>query len=113
MENTRQQKIARLVQKDVADIMRSNTKGLLKGAMITITKVVISRDLSSAKIYMSIFGTPQKQELIKDINAHKGEVRYHLAQRIRHQLRVVPELFFYEDDSLDYIDNIERLLNEK
>ncbi|PLW97546.1 MAG: 30S ribosome-binding factor RbfA [Marinilabiliales bacterium] len=113
MENTRQQKIARLIQKDVADIIREDVKGFIKNTMITVTKVVVTRDLASAKIYLSIFATEEKTEVVKILNKHKGEIRYLLAQRVRHQLRVVPELIFFEDDSLDYIENIDRLLNDE
>ena len=113
MENTRQQKIARLIQKDVAEILRLDVKGIIKGAMITVTKVVVSRDLSTAKIYLSIFAAEDKKEVVKGLNKHVREIRYNLGQRVRYQLRVIPELYFYEDDSLDYIDNIDRLLNEE
>ncbi len=113
MENTRQQKIARLIQKDLAEIIRLDAKSIVKSGMITVTKVVVSRDLSTARIYLSIFASKDKTETLKNLNKHVGEIRYTLAQRVRHQLRVVPELYFYEDDSLDYIENIDRLLNEE
>lgn len=112
MENTRQQKIERLIQKDIADIIRLDSKNIARNTMITVTKVVVSRDLSTAKIYLSIFAADDNKEVIKNINKRVGEIRYTLAQRVRHQLRVVPELTFFEDDSLDYIENIENLLNE-
>ncbi|PID94338.1 MAG: ribosome-binding factor A [Bacteroidetes bacterium] len=113
MENTRQQKIARLIQKEMANILREDAKGYTIDSMVTVTKVAVSRDFSSAKIYLSIFATLEKEEVIKNLNKHKREIRYALGQRVKRQLRAVPEILFFEDDSLDYVDNINRLLNPK
>ena len=80
--------------------------------MITVTKVAVSKDLGVAKVYLSLFSTESKELLIEDIREHAREIRFKLGQQIGKQVRVVPELHFYEDDSLDYIDNINRLLDE-
>ena len=78
--------------------------------MITVTTVRVSPDLSNAKIYLSLFPVEDKKEFIDYINSLEGQIRFDLGKRIRHQLRKVPELSFFVDDSLDYIDNIDNLL---
>ena len=78
--------------------------------MITVTKVHVTRDLAISRVYLSIFGTEEKEALLEKIRDHKNEIKYKLGNRIRNQLRAVPDLEFYQDDSLDYIENIDRLL---
>lgn len=112
MESKRQQKISKLLQKDLGEIIQQDLKHVTRGSMVTVTKVHVTPDLSSAKIYLSLFATPDSAALLKSIQRHSSEVRGKLGNRIRHQLRVVPELHFYLDDSLDYIENIENLLDE-
>ena len=80
------------------------------GNMITVTKVHISPDLFLAKVYLSLFGKNEKQELLEHIKAHKKEIRLKLGNRIHNQVRSIPELDFIIDDSLDYIENIDKLL---
>ena len=113
MESKRQQRISRLLQKDLGEIFQHETRSLTGGAMITVTKVQVTRDLALSRVYLSLFGTEDKQALLEKIREHKNEIKYKLGNRIRNQLRAVPELEFYEDDSLDYIDNINKLLDEK
>lgn len=110
MESNRQLKLARQVQKDIGEIFEQELRGVFAGALITVTKVSVTRDLSIARIYLSLFGVKDKKELLEKIRVHKSEMRYHLGNKIRKQVRIVPELEFFEDDSLDYIENIERLL---
>ena len=110
MESKRQQRISRLLQKDLGEIFQHEVRNVSKGAMITVTKVNVTSDLAISRVYLSIFGTEDKLALLEKIRDHKNEIKYKLGNRIRHQLRVVPDLEFYEDDSLDYIDNIDRLL---
>jgi len=112
MESKRQQRIAKLLQKDLGEIIQTDLRHVTHGSMVTVTKVHITPDLATAKIYLSLFATSNKKDLLKDIMKHAGEIRGKLGHRIRHQLRVVPELHFFEDDSLDYIENIENLLHE-
>lgn len=112
MESKRQQKISRLLQKDISEILQKESFSLTKGAMVTVTKVLVTRDLSLARIYLSIFAAKDKQEVIRNINDQKKELRFRLGTKVRDQLRKVPELEFFEDDSLDYIENIENLLKE-
>lgn len=110
MSSTRQNKIERLLQRDLGDIFQKGTNTLFKGKMITVTTVRVSPDLSNAKIYLSLFPVQDKNEFIDYINSLEGQIRFDLGKRIRHQLRKVPELSFFVDDSLDYIENIDSLL---
>ncbi len=111
MESKRQQKISRLLQKDLGEILRIFGSEQLRGYMITVTKVNISPDMSLARVYLSLFGPTDKAEAFKSINQHKKEIRHQLGVRVKGQLRIIPELDFYIDDSLDYIENIDKLLN--
>lgn len=113
MESKRQQRIQKLLQKDLGIIFQQDFSMIIKNAMITVTKVNITPDLGLAKVYLSIFATTGKEEVLKVIRKHTSEIRGKLGNRIRHQLRQVPELHFYEDDSLDYIERIDDLLNEE
>ncbi len=110
MSSTRQNKIERLLQKDLGDIFQKGTNTLFKGKMITVTTVRVSPDLSSARVYLSLFPVKDKKEFIEYINSVEGQIRFDLGKRIRHQLRKVPGLKFFVDDSLDYIENIDNLL---
>ncbi len=112
MESTRQKKISRLLQKEVAEILRKKTITLAPGKMITVTTARVSPDLGTAKIYLSIFPSADNEKVLESISNAKGSIRNELGKLVRNQLRVVPELIFYLDDSLDYIDNIESLLSE-
>jgi ribosome-binding factor A len=112
MESTRQQKIARLIQRDLSEMFQRKARDLFPGNMITVTKVHISPDLSYARSYLSLFGKIEKNELLKQINMRKKEIRRELGNRIHNQVRIIPELEFFIDDSLDYIENIENLLKD-
>ena len=110
MESTRQLKISRLIQKDLGVIFQKESRNLFDGSLITVTKVQVSKDLSVAKIFLSLFMTADKPALLEKIRHQGREVRHMLAQRVHQQLRVMPELHFFLDDSLDYIENIDHLL---
>ena len=110
MESKRQQKISRLLQRDLGDIFQREAGFFTGHVMVTVTKVHVTRDLSISRIYLSIFGTEDKKGVMEKIRLHKNEIKYKLGNRVRNQLRSVPDLEFYEDDSLDYIENIENLL---
>ena len=112
METTRQAKIARLIQKELSEIFRLQT-AKTHGVLVSVSAVRVSPDLSIAKVYLSIFPTDKSQELLESITASAKTCRYELAQRVRFQLRKFPELNFYIDDSLDYIENIDNLLKPK
>ncbi len=114
METQRQRKIAGIIQQDIAEILqRAATDGGLQGTLISISKVTITTDLSIAKVYVSIFPSTKAPELLKGIKSNEPLIRHELAQRTKNQLRRVPELNFYLDDSLDYIENIEESLKGK
>jgi len=106
-----QKKIAGVIQKDIVDILqRAAIDGGLKGTLISASKVVVTTDLSIAKVYLSIFPTKNAQELLEGIQSNQPLIKHELSQRTRNQLRRVPELLFFLDDSLDYIENIEKSL---
>jgi len=111
MESNRQKKIAGLLQQDLVDVLqRAASSGGLSGVIISVTKVTVTVDLSIAKVYLSIFPTKSSQTLLDGIRSNTPLIRHELAQRTRHQLRRMPSLEFFIDDSLDYIDGIERSL---
>ena len=110
METTRQAKIARLLQKELSEILRLQT-AKTHGTLVSVSAVRISPDLSIAKAYLSIFPSAKAQEILDNINRSAKTIRYELGQRVRLQLRKIPELAFYLDDSLDYIENIDNLLH--
>lgn len=109
-ESTRQKKVARLIQKEVADIFLRKGVEFAPGKLISITKVRVSPDLSYAKIYISIFPSTNHDEILKSIQEHSHKIRFELGHKVRTQLRIVPELAFFIDDSLDYIEKIDKLL---
>lgn len=113
MENTRQQKIAKQIQKDVAEIFQKEGAGIVRGSLVTVTAVRMSPDLGYAKIYVSIFPFEQSEATMKAIEHNNWFLRRALGQRIRNQLRSVPELQFFLDDSLEYIEHIEQALKNE
>ena len=111
MEGTRLQKIERLLQKELGDIFQKQTQAM-HGVLVSVSMVRVSPDLSVAKAYLSIFPSAKGEELLKAIRANTKAIRYDLGQRVRLQLRKIPELSFFIDDSLDYIEHIDSLLNK-
>jgi ribosome-binding factor A len=112
MESKRQLKVSKLLYRELAEIFQEESRTKFAGSMITVTKVHVSRDLSVARVYLSLFATKDKSALFKEIKEHSREIRGKLGFRIKNQLRGVPELELFHDDSLDYIENIEKLLDE-
>ena len=110
METNRQKKIAGVIQQDIAEILQNAMRESGQGVIITVTKVHITPDLSDAKIYISIFPTDNRDRIVMETQEHSNAIKYQLAKRTRHQLRRVPELHFFVDDSLDYIDKIDKAL---
>lgn len=110
METKRQERIQKLLQRDLGEIFQRELIHVTKKAMVTVTKVTVTPDLTLARVYLSLFATDDKAALMKAITKHTKEIRGRLGERIRYQLRAVPELNFFEDDSLDYIDRIDNLL---
>ena len=109
MESTRQKKVARLLQKEISQILQQKTTEL-GGKMITVTIVRMSPDLSLAKIYLSFFPFNKNEDPLIPLREHTSQIRHELGNKVRNQLRIVPELAFFIDDSLDYIEKIENLL---
>jgi|SRR5665647_3131 ribosome-binding factor A len=112
MESTRQKKVARLVQKELAEIILHHSGELAPGKMISVTTVRVSPDLSLAKTWISIFPSDKSAEILEGLRSHVPRIRYELGQKVRNQLRIVPEIAFFIDDSNDYIDKISNLLKE-
>lgn len=112
MEGKRQAKIARLLQKELSEIFRRQTAAL-GGVLVSVSAVRVSPDLSIAKAYLSIFPADKADAILENIKKQSKTVRYELAQAVKQTLRKCPDLQFYLDDSLDYIDNIDRLLGPK
>ena len=112
MQETRQNKIARLLQKELSLIFQSQTRAM-HGVMVSVTRVKVSPDLSVCTAYLSIFPSEKGKELLANIKANDKTIRYELGTRVRNQLRIIPELRFFIDDSLDYLDRIDELLGRK
>ncbi len=114
METQRQRKIAGVIQQDLADILQRavNNRGL-RGTLISVTKVMVTTDLSLAKVYVSIFPKEKKEVLLEAIKNSAPQIKHELAQRTKNQMRRVPELLFYLDDSLDYVEGIEKSLKRE
>lgn len=111
-ETTRQQKAGRQIQKDIGDILLKEARHLTQGAIVSVTRVKMSPDLSFAKIYLSVFPFDKGGQVMQGLKENGSMVRYELGKKIRNQFRIVPELAFVTDDSLEYIDRIEKLLKE-
>ncbi|WP_345242957.1 30S ribosome-binding factor RbfA [Nibrella saemangeumensis] len=109
MESKRQQKVARQVQKDLSEIFQREMAHQFGGAFITVTNVRISPDLSIARIYLSFLATKNKNLLLDTIREKSRSIRQHLGERVRHQLRIVPDLQFFLDDTAEYAAQMDKL----
>ena len=111
MQETRQNKIARLLQKELSVIFQQQTRSM-HGVMVSVTRTKISPDLSICTAYLSVFPSDKGEEILGNIKVNEKSIRYELGTRVRHQLRIIPELRFFIDDSLDYIAHIDELLKK-
>lgn len=112
MDSVRQQKVARQIHKELGELLQREGKGYWgQKVLVTVTRVTITPDLQIARVHLSIFGVTDKQEIVDRAKEHGHDIRFQLGKAMRHQLRVIPQLEFFEDDSLDYIDHIDTLLN--
>jgi ribosome-binding factor A len=109
-ESTRQRKVSRLIQKEIAEIFLRKGSEYAHGKIVSITRVRISPDLSYAKVYLSIYPSGNQNDILQSIQDHAPKIRFDLGHKVRSQLRIVPEITFFIDDSLDYIDKIDKLL---
>ncbi len=113
METKRQKRIAKIIQMDLAEILQGEVRrGGIKNLIITVSKVSVTPDLNMAKVYVSIFPSNKADDLIKALQSNAKLIKHEVAQRVKHQLRKMPDLFFYKDDSLDYIEKIDEALKE-
>ena len=111
-ENTRQLKVVREIQRDLAEIIRSKGMATYGGAMVTVSGVKMSPDLSLAKVYVSIFPSSKAEAVMARLEEDNRRLRGELGRLVAKQLRIVPELAFYLDDSLDYVEHIDELLKK-
>lgn len=112
MESTRQKRVARLIQKELAIIFQQSSQAVFNGKMVSVTVVHVTPDLALAKVYLSLFPGKEKESILEHILDRNKWIRHELSKKIRHQVKTIPELTFYIDDSLDYIENIDRLLKK-
>ncbi len=112
MESTRQKKVARMIQKELALIFQHESQTLFQGKMISVTVVHVTPDLAQAKVFLSFFPSDNSDEFFENLNKKNKYIRHEMSKKIRHQVKSIPELVFFVDDSLDYADNIENLLKE-
>ncbi len=111
-ENTRQLKVARQIQKDLAEIIRGKGMAAYDGTLVSVSGVKMSPDLSAARVYVSIFPSSKAVQVLEKIGEDTPRLRGELGRRVAKQLRIVPELTFFLDDSLDYVEHIDELLKK-
>lgn len=113
-ETNRQKKIAGVLQNDLANVLQNMLRETgQKGILISVSKVNVTTDLSIAKVYVSVFPPDKASAIVTELNEVKPQVKHQIAQLTRHQLRKMPELSFYNDDSLEYIETIEQAVKGK
>jgi ribosome-binding factor A len=110
METNRQKKIAGVIQKDLATILQEAARNTMPGVILSVTKVYVTTDLSIAKVYLSIFPDTNRTSILEGIVTHTAQIKHQVAQLTKHQLRKMPNLIFFLDDSLDYIETIDAAL---
>lgn len=109
-ETNRQRKIAGVLQKDLVDVLQRAAQDGMKGVIISVSKVSVTSDLGVAKVYLSVFPSDKRTEIVEGVKSNTTTIRYEMAQRTRNQLRRMPELLFFGDDSLDYIEELDKSL---
>jgi len=112
MESKRQQKFARVIQKDLGEYFQREANNLIPNSMITVTKVRATPDLGLVKVFLSFFNVPDTAEAIKSIKARASEIRYLLGKKIKDQVKSVPQLDFFIDDTNEYVDKMDKLFDE-
>ncbi len=109
-ETNRQRKIAGVLQKDLVDVLQKAAQDGMKGVLISVSKVHVTSDLGVAKVYLSIFPSDKREDIVKGVQSNTATIRYEMAKRTRNQLRRMPELLFFGDDTLDYLEEIDKSL---
>jgi ribosome-binding factor A len=112
MESKRQQKFAGVIQQDLAAIFQREGMSLLPNTMITITKVRVTPDLALARVFLSFFNTANTQLALNTIKAHASEIRYKLGARIKDQVRIIPQLEFFVDDTSEYVERMDKIFDK-
>lgn len=112
MESKRQQKFSGVIQKDLAEIFQREGMNILPNIMITVTKVRVSPDLAVARVYLSFFNSTNDTLSLNTIKLHAGEIRYKLGARIKDQVRIVPQLDFFIDDTSDYVERMDKIFDK-
>lgn len=110
MDSIRQNKVSRLIQRDLSGMFQKECREIIAGAMVSVTKVRVSPDLSYAKVYVSIFPSESVEATMNNLNEKNKMIRFILGKKVGKQMRIIPELRFFVDDSLDYIEKIDELL---
>ena len=110
-ETNRQRKIAGVLQKDLVDVLQKAAQDGMRGVIISVSKVYVTSDLGVAKVYLSVFPSNQREEIIKGVQSNTILIRHEMASRTKNQLRRMPELLFFGDDTLDYLEEIDKSLN--
>ena len=110
MDSIRQNKVSRLIQRDLSAMFQNECREYILGAMVSVTTVRVSPDLSYVKIYLSIFPSDRANEVMTSLEENKRNIRFILGRKVGKQMRIIPELRFFVDDSLDYLDKIDELL---
>lgn len=111
MDSTRQLKFGRLIQKEIGELFQREGKNFYGSSFITVTTVRVTPDLSIARIHVSTFHE-NGEDVLKKLNSHRGEIRKKLGNKIRNQARIIPELEFFIDDSLDYVEKIDKIMKD-
>lgn len=109
-ETNRQRKIASVLQQDLVDILQRSAQDGMKGVIISVSKVTVTPDLGVGKVHISVFPSEKREQILEGIKSNTALIRHELAQRTKNQLRRMPELLFFGDDSLDYIEEIDKSL---
>lgn len=109
-ETNRQRKIAGVLQQDLVDVLQRAAQDGMRGVLISVSKVTVTPDLGVAKVYLSVFPSEKREEILEGVKSNTPLIRHEMAQRTRNQLRRMPELLFFGDDSLDYIEEIDKSL---
>ena len=112
MESKRQQKFAGVIQQDLAAIFQREGMGYLPNTMITITKVRVTPDLAIARVFLSFFNNTNPQGALQIIKSHASEIRYKLGARIKDQVRIIPQLEFFVDDTSDYVERMDKIFDK-
>ena len=111
MDSTRQLKYSRLIQKEIGDLFQKEGRNFYGSPFVTVTAVKVTPDLSIARIHISVFQN-KGEEVLQKLHHHSREIRHKLGERIRNQARIIPELEFFIDDSLDYAEKIDKIMKD-